>query len=314
VLAAPNETHVVGNLGWVDHGALWICDTATSQVDMVELGPYENLVLQRGSEGHFSVWQQHQGGGYSVSVRLLSRPEVALSEVRRADAGVELVGDPHVWKHVARVYAGYEPSEGVAEPYTMLCIDPTGTSGELHRLEWFNSDRYDLDYQAVLTPVQLPSSGLVIVPVQRSSEPVVYDPERREVVGTFGLAGRYGNPTLRFLQGDLWADDYDHLMRLDGSDWSVKATKCLQAPAAGTAQFIGDWDFTPDGGRCVVGRPFSGDVVALDASSLQVVERAQLGQEPLVAVLLSDGRVLARDWKTGNLLRGKARRLRWRRW
>lgn len=51
-------------------------------------------------------------------------------------------------------------------------------------------------------------------------------------------------------------------------------------------------------------RPFSGDVVSLDTANLEVIERAVLGRQPLMAVGLSDGRVIARDWKTGDWISG----------
>jgi hypothetical protein len=56
---------------------------------------------------------------------------------------------------------------------------------------------------------------------------------------------------------------------------------------------------------CAVGRPFSRDVLGIDSESFAVTSRADLGEQPLDVALLSDGRVFARDWKSGCRLHGK---------
>ncbi len=72
--------------------------------------------------------------------------------------------------------------------------------------------------------------------------------------------------------------------------------------------FVGDAWVSPDESYLLVPRPGSGDVVALDAESLSPWASVELGQQPLVAVALADGRVVARDWKTGNTLLGHLER------
>jgi hypothetical protein len=180
-----------------------------------------------------------------------------------------------------------------------LFVASDGRSAELQPLEWFNDDAFDLMYQGLLRPVEVPGRREVLFPIQRDSSPVLYDPVARKVVRRVDLAGEGGNPTLEFRRGgtELWADDYDTLLRIDPNDWS-------------TRQFIGDWTFTPDESRCLVARPFSGDAVALDTQRFKVVARAALGRQPLQAIASADGRVVARDWKTGDLLTGRLKRTR----
>ena len=60
---------------------------------------------------------------------------------------------------------------------------------------------------------------------------------------------------------------------------------------------------------CVVARPFSGDVVVLDPTDLNTRFKCEIGHEPLEAVVLRDGGVVARDWQTGRLLRGQLERV-----
>jgi hypothetical protein len=48
----------------------------------------------------------------------------------------------------------------------------------------------------------------------------------------------------------------------------------------------------------------------MNASTLKVAQVAKLGRQPLEAMALPGGDVVARDWKTGDLLRGTLKRRR----
>jgi len=59
-----------------------------------------------------------------------------------------------------------------------------------------------------------------------------------------------------------------------------------------------------------VARPYSGDVVAVD-ERLKIRKSAKLGHQPQEAIELPSGDVIARDWKTGDLLRGRMEKIGW---
>jgi hypothetical protein len=61
---------------------------------------------------------------------------------------------------------------------------------------------------------------------------------------------------------------------------------------------------------CCIARPQSGDIVAVD-DRLKIRRRARLGRQPQEAVELANGDVIARDWKTGDLLRGRMEPYSW---
>jgi hypothetical protein len=160
--------------------------------------------------------------------------------------------------------------------------------------------------------LHLPTSdeqNLALVSVQRSSRLVLHDLDTGKARRLIDLADRGGNPMMKLhsANNELWATDYDTLVVLDTRDWHVQRQRRLQDAAAGTQQFIGDFAFAPDG-RCVIARPFSGDVVAVSDDSLKVVKKAKLGHEPLEVAPLTSGRIVARDWKTGALLCGNLTR------
>jgi hypothetical protein len=136
------------------------------------------------------------------------------------------------------------------------------------------------------------------------------------MVGKLSLADRGGNPALRFRRGanELWADDYDTLLRIEPGDWRVRNRRLLQGGwTTGSRQFIGEYAFNNDETLCAVARPFSGDVVALNTTNFRITHACNLGRQPLLVALLSDGTVWARDWKSGDVLRGALRR-KWLAW
>ena len=151
-----------------------------------------------------------------------------------------------------------------------------------------------------------------LISVQRSSELVLHDLETGKAIQKISLGpNRHGNPklTLRQSGNELWASDYDTLVIADTESWRVRRKKRLQRAAAGTGQFIGDYSFSADG-SCCVARPHSGDVVVVD-ERLKIRKSAKLGRQPHEAIELPNGDVIARDWKTGDLLRGRMEPVSW---
>jgi hypothetical protein len=307
VILDASEERIVSSVGWVERGALLVWDTESNETRLVPVDDSDYLVLIAGDDDYFAVVHQRQGGGYMVSVRHMTAPESALARVRVTGSEGRFEGDGALWRRVPRAYGGYDPSErsDPDAPYTLLLLEASGPACEVQRMRWFNAETYDLLYQGMLTPVDVPGQPLVLIPIQRDSRPVIYDIHKRDVVDRIQLADRGGNPTLLFrTPEELWADDYDTILRLD-TRWVKRGERHLQDPDQGIRQFIGDWSFSPDRSLCVIGRPFSGDVVGLDTATLAVTRRAKLGDQPLAGVALSDGRVFARDWQSGRPLTGR---------
>jgi hypothetical protein len=104
----------------------------------------------------------------------------------------------------------------------------------------------------------------------------------------------------------VWVVDYDTVVRLDPDSFEVRDQWLGQEATAGTQMFLGDVWSQDDRSDLLVARPGSGDVVQLDAASLDVTGRWETGRQPLEAALV-DGEVIARDWKSGDLLIGGRR-------
>lgn len=305
MLINSSESHLVSNLGWIDKGSLWVCEIATARVDNVALSEADYLTLHPGDPDTFAVVHNFASERLEISAHDITSPQTVLSRISFIAGIADFEGDPDVWRRLPRAYV-------VGANY-LLMLDPAKHTAELKNLAWFD-DSYDHACQGIVGVTEVPGKELVIVSIQRDSEPVLHCPAEDQIVRKIPLAGRGGSPVFRFrAEGkEAWASDYDMMLRLNPDDWSIRDKIRLQWEPLDYVRFIGDFAFNNDETLCAVARPFSGDVVALDTQTFKVTHRAKLGKQPFDVVLLEDGRVLARDWKTGGLLQGKlTSRRRW---
>jgi hypothetical protein len=279
----------------------------SGRIETLFLSDAKYLSLHAGTHDYFSVNHHFDSNRAAITVHRYSDPqEVAASANLTAEASV-LDGDLSVWSYVQKSYVGY-----YAGPYwkdfCLLQVAPQVGRLELQQFDWY-SDGYDKGYQGIIGVVEIPNDDHLIISVQRDSHPVIYDPRARKKVATLKLCDRSGNPNLFFRQRDneLWADDYDSIVKLEPVTWRVLGSRLLQPAMMGTKQFIGQFSFDADESLCVVARPFSRDVLGLEPATLQTRFQCALDGQPIEAMALRDGSVSARDWKSGALLRGQWR-------
>ena len=287
---------------------MWVLETPRGEASTHRISDAKYLSLHGGTRDCFSVVHHYEGDRLVISAHSFVDPPKTLAGVSFGPSGNSFEGDPAVWAHLPRVYIAYFKRPTLSD-FHLFLIEPDGPTAEVVTLEWYD-DSYDKGYQGVIGVVRMPGEDKVIISVQRDSHPILYDLARREVILKLSLADRHGNPTLRFRQRrrELWADDYDTLLRINPSDWSIRDRMLLQDASEGCRQFIGAYCFNRDESLCAVARPFSGDAVALDTKTFKITHACHLGHQPLLVALLSNGTVYARDWKTGKLLKGRMKR------
>lgn len=290
---------IVGNLGWVDRGALWVFDVAGQRESLIEVEGARYLDIRLGSNGLFRVVHS-DSPDLAVSIRHFKEPAVERASVRLGNDQVRFAGDAELWRHV-------DPTALVrTETGTRLIwIDPSAERVTDLDLSWFTNDNYDLGYQRLVGSLWAPEAGLVVVSIQRSSELVLIDPRLNQKVGVIMLAGSSGNPDLTLRSGlELLASDYDRLCMANVATGAVRCSPPLQEPTPpNTRQFIGDYDAGE--ATCVVARPFSGDVLRLDLETFAVLDRGPVGGQPLAVCMTSGSDFVTRDWKTGRVARGR---------
>jgi len=307
-MLSKDQTLIVSSLGWTDGGGLWLLQTRSGDVSTHRISDAKYLRLNAGSNDYFSVVHHYEGDRVDISAHSFADPAKVLARVSFRPTGHLFEGDATVWAHVSKAYVAYLKRPALSN-YCLFLIDPVSPGAEIVNLDWFD-DSYDKGYQGVIGVVEVPDEEKLIISVQRDSHPVLYDLDQRKVISKLSLADRYGNPTLRFTQQprELWADDYDTILRLSPSDWSVKDSMLLQRASSGSRLFIGAYSFNKDESLCAVARPFSGDVVAMCMKKFKITHTCNLGHQPLLVSVLSDGTVYGRVWKTGELLNGKLKR------
>ncbi|HMZ52247.1 MAG TPA: hypothetical protein PK988_08265, partial [Candidatus Sumerlaeota bacterium] len=159
-------------------------------------------------------------------------------------------------------------------------------------------------YQSLFDVTALPNASHVLVSMQRSSTIVVHDPFTGHPREQFQLADRGGNPVLTVVGNELWTIDYDTFVAVDLSSRQATTKLLLQAGLNNGSQFAGKLFYWKPYHKAVIPRPFSGDVVILDEKHTAIESGVKLGREPLECVVTREGRIVARDWKTGHWLEG----------
>jgi hypothetical protein len=303
VLIDRAQTRLLSNLGWIDHGSIWALDIESGQISHVPIGSGEYVRIYPGRDDLFAAALFTSSGTSWMTVTVRSAAAPAEIRARWEAPGGRVEGSADDWSRVPHVFVGHVPAEGI---YMAVSVEPMSGAVEMDRLDWFD-ESYDWGYQAPITVCRVPGSGLLLFSVQRSSDLVLYDPRTRTVQRKVPLADRHGNPdpVFRTSAQELWAVDYDTLVRVDPATWQVTNATRLQAADNGTMQFVGGFSFDAGERRCVIARPFSSDAVVLDTSSFEPIGAVRLGKQPLEVALLTDGRTFARDWQTGELLSGR---------
>ena len=291
-----DETTILDHAGWREESQLlWryrVEDATEERLDW----PGRPFWLRPAQDRiHVTIVEWGDDGTYVVTIRAIADVETVLAKATHHANEWSFEGSPDLW-HLA-------PSYVVVDRGKLLHIDPRDAS--IDPLIWYEQG-YDLIYQGLGPAYEVPDSHLLVIGIQRDSNPVIYDPVQREVLGHISLADRGGNPSLyfRMTASELWSNDYDTLLRLRVPSWEVLDALQLQQEPPGRGKFIGSFWFPSDESHCVVARPFSGDVVIIDPNSFAIVRTVRLPEQPLDAVT-ARGQIIARDWKTRRLLKAE---------
>lgn len=311
MLISPDSRFVVSHLGWVDKSALWIYDNVKESVNLVRTGNAKYLALYPcKDENLFAVFHHFDGSLIRLTVHSFENPTTPLCSIEHAGGKTTVQGNPKFLQSAPHYYVAYYNPEFAPASY-LIYVDYRQSKIETGRFEWYNNNEYDLGYQGIIGVFKL-DSGNLIVSIQRDSHPVIYDPFTKTVIGKLTLAGNSGNPKFQFVRkrGEIWADDYDTILKFDNETLALKASRRIQGALMSTYQLIGDWSFNKDESLCLVSRPFSGDVIAISTDDLKTMFVAKTGKQPIQAIFVSNEKIIGRDWQTGALLKGTFQR-RW---
>jgi hypothetical protein len=309
-------TLALSSFRWVDAGNIWSYMLGEPEPKQNRLSDAKWLTLVQGTEDYFAAVHHFEDGRVQLTAHsyrniseTISSIELQIEDVKSDN--VEMTGsrfteEGSAWSFLPRAY--------VVRPFEeafLLLIDWSQKATQIQSPSWYK-DSYDMMYQGILNVTEIPGSSLLIFSIQRDSEPVLFDPTTSKVVQKLALGDRRGNPQLYFRRTapELWASDYDTLVRLDSHNWNLLSILKLQEGRNGMVRSnIGGYHFSPDESLCLVARPHSGDVLGIDPYTFTVTLRAETGGQPEDVGLLRGGLVVARDLKTGRLLQGTLQRI-----
>ena len=295
-----DRTMVLSSMSAIEGDAIWSLDVASGQVRTIpqNTGARATSLYSSNSERFVAV-HHFDGARFLASVGLFSAPEVTLSSATY-DGRSSLVGHAAAWDGLPQLFVQF--LEQPWNDYVLVSVSPAGAF--VHRLDWYDSS-YDKGAQSVADVIALPDPRYALISVKRSSVLIVHDLETGKAHHKVSLGGGNGDPRLMLRHDEVWAADCDTLAVIDARSWQVLRKKKLQR----NRQSIGGYSLSADG-TCCVARPHRGDVVAVDAH-LKIQKSAKLGRLPHEAVQLPNGDVIARDWKSGDLLRGRMEPYSW---
>jgi hypothetical protein len=282
---------------------LWVYNIASGRTRHVEVYADHRFGIRRVDADYFMIIRMESANHYVLTLARVGEPDRALASTQLVDGVVAAHTAHEGWAHVPMVFDIADPEPG------FIRVQLSAQTYEAHRYDWFLADDYyDHGYQWPRGVTQVPGQPYVIMAIVREAQLVLYNPRSRAVVRKIEMPGGGGSSgELRFRRhaAELWSNNYDTLACLDPSDWRVLRSKRLQGTDPMVRQFVGDFAFSRAESSCAVARPFGGDVLGLDPATLEITHRAEVGGEPLEVALLSDGRVITRDWKTSQLRTGQ---------
>lgn len=299
-----SEKLVVSSIGWVERGGFIVRDISTGRVTSFpgDDGSYMRLFAIDG-ERFLTALHAAEADTLQLAVRSFSDPATPLWSLRVTPRSQLVSGDPRATHGIRRHHLATFKNGGRWDHH-LVTVEADGSRAALGGLAWYNSESYDLGYQGLTDAVGIPGSELVLVSVQRSSIIVIHNPADGREAGRFELANRHGNPMLTLIDDELWTIDYDTFVRVDLKSRRILQKVLLQEAASGTAQFAGDLFVWRACRKAVIPRPFSGDIAILNVDTGAIERIVALGRQPLSCVVTKTGRVIARDWKTGDWLEG----------
>lgn len=293
---------------WIEGSVLCSYSLRDSLIHKVALAKAMFTAIFQGRDHFFSILQRSADDDIEISIRRHLAPQSAIATASTSLASssgtrvdIRFQGDSDLWRFVQGAYLVY-PSHLGDKRRLLLVRGPEQEN--FQELPWYERD-YDSVYQGIVSVTEIPDHSQVIVAIQRDSRPILYDPVYKRVVRHLQLADRAGSPKFVFrpFSDELWASDYDTLVKLDAHTLDTTSAACVQPTTAPMEKlFVGGFGFDVTGTICYVARPFSGDVLVLDADSMTERKRLRIGGSPLDLAVLKDGTVVTQEWKTGEVV------------
>lgn len=223
MIADDKRTVLISTMGWNDRNDLWVLEVRSGTPRRLSIGSEAKyLTLHGGTDGYFAIAHHFDGPRFEVTAHAFTDPPAVIARASVSASGGALSGDVSTWARVPRLYAPYITLPGLQD-FVLVRINATRGTVDVQPLSWYD-DRYDKGYQGVISVTELPGD-LAVFSVQRSSTLVLHDLDNNVNCGLVDLGGRGGNSRLWFRSraSEVWASDYDTIVKLNPATWQVTA-------------------------------------------------------------------------------------------
>jgi hypothetical protein len=295
--------YAVSNLGWIDKGSLWIYNSSEDNFKTFFLSDSKYLSIFEGSDDYFAICHNYENSLFEISIHHFSQPDKILCKLTIDNSKTDINGDVDLIKYIPNYYVAGFTLNGEYKTHLISIQDKTIKIDD-SKIEWFNNGNFDFGYQGLLSVTEYNDELLFCV--QRDGRIYRVNKESNQLVSKINLAMQFGNPKITFNRDKsiLITDDYDILLNINPLNWKIEKHVKFQVGFNGASQFIGSYNFNKMNNLITLARPFSSDVIMID-KNFSIKYYCKIGRQPLESVVLDKNRVIARDWKTGDLLIGK---------
>src|SRR5579872_138364 len=294
------ERRAVGLLKWADGCSIWSLDIESGWVEKVPFLDALRISVHSGERGLFSVLQVIASDRFRITIHDAAEPNESLACVNFSRDRADFTGTHSLWASVPTAYyilMGISPtfSDALIVLDTRKCI-----------VEWIlpipdNRPNFGDGHSGV---VQVPGRDQLLILKYKESETLLYDlTERRSLeVVSFGNRGGNLHPVFRKNAREVLAIDYDTLAVLDTTTWKHIRYRQLQAGLDGIGRYVGELFITRDETRCVVARPFNGEVAVITTDDYEIERTIPVPGKPYDVAMLTSGRVICREGETGRFI------------
>jgi hypothetical protein len=296
----------ISNLGWVDKGNLWIYDNRNMSCNSFPLSDSKYLSLFEGNNDYFSICHNFEDTRFDISIHHFDDPVISLCKLTFDNYKTKIEGNKDIIRFVPQYYLARLKIHDNFNSHLIL-IQEDKLIVDDSKIEWYNNGHFDFNYQGLSGVYEFNDELLFCV--QRNGSIYRLNKLTNELISKVDLAQHGGNPKIIFYNDKtrLITDDYNTILLVNTMNWRIEKKVCLQESENGISQFIGSFNLSKKNDLITLARPFSSDVIMLD-NNLKIRYTCKIGRQPLEAIVLESKKVIARDWKTGDLLTGKMKR------
>jgi hypothetical protein len=303
------ETRAIANDPQWDGPNLWVCDVRQGDAYPVGVSSAERITVLPGRDDLFAVVHHFHGEQVVISAHSMEEPTYAISHIHIRGLSYRFTGNEDVWRKLPRAFVAYYTPDRLSDAdHHLIMVNTVNRTVGIRKFPAFYEGGVEMK-DRVSGMLELPRQNSVLIEEGRDERPLlIFNTRKHKVQQRLDLRMKpETNRCYRFRDSanELWVSDPDRLIKLSPNflgDWIQRGNIRLQLMDSTGGRFTGEFSFNMDESLCIVARPFVADALLIDVQKFEIVNKVYLDARVKSIRLLSDGRVIARQWFTGELV------------